>query len=64
MTRKTPRSPARVLVEHVWAHCCEAIDHSWVRVNSAMKDAVSLAVEAGLRFAPRRPRALLGHDAR
>lgn len=45
-----PDSPALVLIKHVWEHNREATGHSWTRLNGSMRDAVSLAISAGLRF--------------
>lgn len=44
------RSPAYQLVAHVWKHKLEATGYSWQRINTAMSQALSLAISAGLIF--------------
>jgi len=51
MKTKT-ESPAMQLLRLVWEHVQEATGHSWLRLNQAMRSAIFLAVEAGMRFGP------------
>ena len=46
------KSPALQLLTLVWQHKQEATGHSWLRLNQAMRSALNLAVEAGMRFGP------------
>ncbi len=43
-------SPAMQLLQQVWEHKQEATGHSWLKLNHAMADALSLAIRAGMRF--------------
>lgn len=45
-----PKSAALRLCEIVWEHNREATGFSWTRLNSSMREAVNLAINAGLRF--------------
>lgn len=47
MKKSPERSPAFVLVEHVWKH---APQRSWRHLNRTMQQALALAIESGLRF--------------
>jgi hypothetical protein len=38
------------LLQQVWDHCHEATGHSWLKLNHATHDTLSLAVRAGMRF--------------
>lgn len=42
-------APIRLL-SLVWDHMQEATSHSWLKVNHAMADALSLAIRSGMRF--------------
>jgi hypothetical protein len=48
--KATRRSAAYRLLQLVWKNTCDANGHSWDRVNHAMRDALYLAISAGLRF--------------
>lgn len=50
MTSQPNTSPAMQLLELVWGNTNGATGHSWERLNHAMQDALSLAINAGLRF--------------
>lgn len=43
-------SPAVQLLQQVWDHCQEATAHSWLKLNHAMHETLSLAVRAGMQF--------------
>lgn len=38
------------LLQQVWGHCQQATSHSWLKLNHAMRETLSLAVRAGMRF--------------
>jgi hypothetical protein len=48
---KDTRSDVIKLLDIVWAGANEATDHSWERLNHAMRDAVQLCIAAGMKFA-------------
>lgn len=50
MTIQQADSPARAFVRLVRTHGQAATAHSWVRLNQALSQAASLAIQAGLRF--------------
>lgn len=50
--RNKEDSPAYQLAKLVWVNNCKATDHAWNRVNHSMREAVRLAINAGLIFAP------------
>jgi len=51
--KKKRESPAMTLVRLVWDNALGAgPNHSWERINGAMRAAVGLAISAGLRFEP------------
>jgi hypothetical protein len=52
ITGDSPTSPAILLLDHVWNNQGETAGHghSWRRLNSAMQDAIRLAIESGMQF--------------
>jgi hypothetical protein len=48
--KKRDDSPAIQLLDLVWSNCNEVNGHSWERLNGSMKDALSLAISAGMAF--------------
>ena len=47
---KNDHSPAYQLLHHVWRHCLAETGHSWERLNRSMRDAMQLAINAGIEF--------------
>ena len=43
-------SPVIHLLVHVWKNACSSTDHSWDRVNSAMEQALCLAIASGMKW--------------
>ena len=50
LATKKPLSPAITLLDHVWGSVNKATDHSWERLNHAMRDALLLAIGGGFMF--------------
>jgi len=50
MSNTTGQSPVLDLLDIVWRHSDQATSHSWSRVNTSMKGALSLAIGSGMRF--------------
>lgn len=49
--KKEPPSPAYQLVAHVYRHSLQATSHSWTRLNTALHQALMIAIESGITFA-------------
>ncbi len=45
------KSPVIRLVDLIWENAEKATGHSWTRLNTALHQSVTLAIEAGLKFA-------------
>lgn len=50
MAKKPEKSPAVQLLDIVWENVCDQTSHSWERTNHSMRDALRLAIGAGMRF--------------
>lgn len=50
MIKATPDSPAFALLAHVWRHEGHKMPRSWARLNSAMQDALNLAIYGLMEF--------------
>jgi hypothetical protein len=46
----TTDSPAYQFIKHIYKHGQEATGHSWARLNTLLYQAVTLAINVGLRF--------------
>lgn len=58
---KPAKSAVIELLDLIWSNANDGTAHSWERLNHAMRDALSLAVGAGLTFAEGDVRYILSH---
>ncbi len=51
-SRRPQQSPVLDLLDTVWNHGDRATSHSWARINTSLRQALCLAIGAGIKFQP------------